>query len=178
MNHLPYENWLFEEQTLDQEQKKSLQNHINICDQCRSLADAWPGLQLDIKQTPILAPQPGFTQRWQSTLTKKRAEKQRRLTWWIFGSSLGVALIGLGILYIPDVLSLSPGAFLANVLYFLTVFLVKTNQAREIAEILITNVPPLLSISIWILAASSLCLLCLTWVVAIWKIFIPKGVRS
>lgn len=178
MNHLPYEEWLFEDQSLDQDQKSALQSHLSTCESCRSLAESWSDLHYEIKHSALKAPRSGFTQRWKSTLAMKQAEQQRRLTWRIFGVSLIVVLIGLGLLYVPEILSLSPGGLLASLLFTFTALFVKANQIREIAEIIFFSMPPFFSISLWILAASGLSLLCLAWAIAIWKIIMPKGARS
>ena len=178
MNHLPYKDWLFEDEPLDREQKKALQSHLSKCESCRSLADSWSALHYELKHPQLKQPRPGFTSRWQATLAKKQAEQQRRLTWWIFGASLAVFLIGLGILYIPEILSISPGGLLASYLFTFTALFIKANQMREIAEIIFFSMPPFLSISVWVLAASGLSLLCLGWAIAIWKIIMPKGARS
>jgi hypothetical protein len=126
----------------------------------------------------LVTPQPGFTKRWQATLAKKRAARQRRNAWLVGGFCLVIALIGLGILYFPLLANLSPGVLLTNVLFTATTLLVKANQAREIVEVLLSGVSPVFPLAVWVLGATGFCLLSLAWVVTMWKIIVPKGVRS
>ncbi len=178
MNHQPFEEWMLDDQGLNPEQERALQEHLKTCESCPQIAQSWQAVRHAIEAEPQAAPSTRFTQRWQVHLIKKRAEQQRRLAWGVFGLFLGIALISIGIVYIPEIAHLSPGQVLANLLYNLTVFLAKANQARGIIELLTGSVTPVLPIAIWVLAASSLSALCLLWMVVIWKIVVPKGVRS
>ena len=177
MNHQPFEDWLLGEEKLTQEQQKALQDHLQACPTCTSLNQSWQGVQKAILATPQAAPLPGFSNRWKEHLAQKRAIQQRHTVWWIFGACLGLVLIILVILYAPELAQFSPGEILANILFQFTVILVKTRQTHEIVEILLRNIPPIIPMIVCFLAASSLLLLSVTWVVAIWKIMIPKGER-
>jgi anti-sigma factor RsiW len=178
MNHQPFEQWMLDDEDLDQEQERALQEHLRSCESCEQLAQSWQAVRHEIEADPQVAPIPGFTPRWQVRLVKKRAEQQRRLAWGIFGLCLGIALIIVGIVYIPEIARLSPAEILANLLYNVTLFLAKANQTRGIIELFTGSVTPALPIAIWVLAASSLSALSLSWIVVMWKIVVPKGVRS
>jgi anti-sigma factor RsiW len=178
MNHQPFEEWMLGEEDLDPEQKQALEEHLQNCESCPSLAQSWQTVRHEIETEPLAVPLPGFGQRWQARLVQKRAEHQRRLAWGIFGLCLGIALISIGIIYIPEVVRLSPGAVLASLLFNVTVFLARANQARGIIEQINVNMTPAVPVAIWVLASSALSALSLTWIVVMWKIIVPKGVRS
>jgi anti-sigma factor RsiW len=178
MNHQPFEEWILGDEDLDQEKEQALGDHLQSCESCSSLAQSWQAVRHEIESEPQAAPLSGFTQRWQARLVQKRIEQQRRLAWGIFGLCLGIALIILGIIYAPEVTHLSPGAILASLLYNVTLFLARANQTRGIIEQLGQSVTPAIPIAIGVLAASSLSALSFFWIVVMWKIVVPKGVKS
>jgi hypothetical protein len=177
MNHQPFEDWMLGEDKLTREQQKALQDHLLVCPTCTSLNQSWQGVQKVILTSPQVAPLPGFSNRWKEHLAQKRAIQQRHTAWWIFGGCLGLVLAILFILYAPQLTQFSPGEILANILFQFTVIFVKTRQTQELVEILLHNVPPVIPMIVCFLAASSLTILSVTWVVAIWKIIVPKGER-
>jgi len=178
MNHRPFEEWMLDDEDLDQDQKQALEEHLRGCESCPALAQSWLAVRHEIQAEPAAAPLPGFSQRWQARLVQKRAEQQRRLAWGMLGLCLGIALVILGIIYIPEAAHQSPGAVLASLLYNLTLFLARANQARGMIEQISLRVTPAIPVAIGALAASSLSALSLIWVVVMWKIVVPKGVRS
>jgi predicted anti-sigma-YlaC factor YlaD len=178
MNHLPFETWMLDDEMLNPEQESALHEHIKSCEHCRSLFYTLEGLQREFKAAQFVSPRPGFTSRWNDNFSRKLAEKQIRKTWRIFGISLSIALLALAVLYVPLLVNLSPGVMLANALYSVTILFVRAHQVGEVVNIMFSGLPPVLPVAIWILAATSFCFICLGWVVAIWKIIIPKGVRS
>ena len=95
MNHLPYEDWLFERpQDLTAQQNAELQIHLEDCAQCRSLIASLGHVEHTLRSAPPVAPQTGFASRWQVRLETER----RRAHWRQVGVTLGLSLAGLGIL--------------------------------------------------------------------------------
>lgn len=178
MNHQPFEGWLLEDEDLSQDQKQALQAHLKSCQDCSNIVESWQEVRHVIVATPRATPLPGFTERWQAHLVKRRADQQRRLAWGIFGACLAILIIILGVIYLPSVMHLSFGEILASFLLNVTILFVRINQTREIIELLLGGVSPVFPIIVWILAASSLACLSFIWIAAIWKIIVPKGVRS
>jgi hypothetical protein len=76
MSHQPYETWLFDETELSREQAQALQAHLHECQQCRGLEKSWKTLDGKIQATPMVSPQPGFSQRWRASLAERRARQQ------------------------------------------------------------------------------------------------------
>ncbi len=82
MNHRLYEEWLFayqdSEDELTPQQTTALREHLQGCEACRLLANAWQDLELRLQDVPLLAPEPGFTNRWEKRLQVERQRVQRR----------------------------------------------------------------------------------------------------
>jgi hypothetical protein len=68
MKHQPYESWLFEQETLSQDQSRELRDHLEICDGCHALATAWKDVEGQLMSSSLITPAPGFTQRRTSQL--------------------------------------------------------------------------------------------------------------
>jgi hypothetical protein len=82
MNHQPFEDWILSEEPLTPENAGELETHLENCDHCRELQDAWNGV-IDLFQgTPEVEPLPGFVNRWQERLAvEKKIELSVRYRW-------------------------------------------------------------------------------------------------
>jgi predicted anti-sigma-YlaC factor YlaD len=78
MEHQPFERWIFEAETLSDEQTSALQDHLQECGQCRGIADAWHAVEQEIMLATMVSPAPGFTQRWKAHLIEQRRIAERR----------------------------------------------------------------------------------------------------
>ena len=72
MNHQPFETWLFSDETLSPENADALSAHLESCNNCRELQDAWTGVIHLFDDVPQVEPAPGFTNRWQERLAEER----------------------------------------------------------------------------------------------------------
>jgi anti-sigma factor RsiW len=99
MYHKPYNNWILNNTTLTKAQQNELDNHLESCVECQKLELAWNQSQDLLKNTAVHAPTSGFTQRWLSTLAKRRElENNRQVRRWLFGLTV---FLGIGsIVYI------------------------------------------------------------------------------
>jgi anti-sigma factor RsiW len=93
MKHPPFDTWLFDPQDLDAGQAKALDQHLNECDPCRALAEAWRAAEAGLQASETLAPEPGFAQRWQQRLALARSKRKRRQTWAVLAGTIGSALV-------------------------------------------------------------------------------------
>ena len=106
MNHQKYEEWLFAhigerdrqlpEEKLTEDQEIELQTHLKGCVECRLLASAWQNVDQQLREATLLAPKPGFTQRWELRLKQQRQLVQHRQT---------VAVLGFGAVGIVSLLA-------------------------------------------------------------------------
>ena len=74
MNHRPFEDWLLAEEPLTTDQKADLQEHLNACTSCTSLAE----VNLALRTKKLVSPAPGFDKRFQSRLAARRTAQRSR----------------------------------------------------------------------------------------------------
>lgn len=106
MNHQPFEDWIFED-TLLEDQRISLKQHLASCDECRHLSEAAKGVDWLFKQSAELEPVPGFSIRWQKS-AEKRIEREQQLAAWVIFSSLlvvacAIVLVNFGALWFQNI---------------------------------------------------------------------------
>ena len=97
MSHQPFEKWIFSDDSLDHEQQNSLEEHLENCQSCQSLADAMMTVSSVISTSDTPIPKPGFTHRWHSRLAFYRQHQQTRRTW----------LLTIGIFVLANIILLS-----------------------------------------------------------------------
>jgi hypothetical protein len=85
MNHQPFEDWLLEERTLNPEEQRDLQTHLQTCRACAALAE----VTLSLHNVQSAAPVPGFTRRFELRLERARNAQRRR-------QAIGVLILALG----------------------------------------------------------------------------------
>ena len=178
MDHQPFENWLFSEGDLEPQEKKALNEHLKDCSTCDSLTQAWNAIESEIHASPVLAPPAGFSSRWRERLYEKRIQQQRKIVWW---SILGCFLAGAAIwiqLNGEFLSSITLDRVISWVLYQVSLTVVSMTRAPEILRALNQLVPAAIPITLWILAATSFCILTLIWVFSLWRIMIPKGLKA
>ena len=80
MKHKPFESWILDDSPLTKTKQQLLREHLKACPQCQRLQTALHESQNRIKASKIYSPQPGFSQRWQTMLCKRREfEKIRQV---------------------------------------------------------------------------------------------------
>jgi len=77
MNHRPFEDWLLNDMPITHEQKRDLDLHTRTCASCSALVET--GIAL--KSVKKVAPQAGFTTRFQSRLAERKLVERRRKIW-------------------------------------------------------------------------------------------------
>lgn len=89
MDHLPFENWLLNQEPLSPQQKRELNAHLQSCRSCSSLVEVDMALQ-SVQQAE---PARGFTHRFQDRLVEHKRVMRRRNA---FGFSLlGLSVVGM-----------------------------------------------------------------------------------
>ncbi len=80
MKHKPFESWILDNSPITKTEQQQLREHLKACPQCQKLQTAWLESQNRIKAASVYKPQPGFGQRWQTMLIKRRElEKTRQV---------------------------------------------------------------------------------------------------
>ncbi len=72
MNHQPFETWLLSDEELTPENERALDEHLETCDHCQEINNAWLGVVDLFAEMPDMAPAPGFVDRFQIRLTTER----------------------------------------------------------------------------------------------------------
>ena len=98
LNHQPFRDWLFSEESLDPQDAAQLQEHLRTCEECLRLRLAWNGTQNFLQNIGQTAPAPGFVKRFQGRLAAQRMRKQHKLAWVFFFAAAGLAIVMLSIL--------------------------------------------------------------------------------
>ena len=175
MNHQPYEEWLLSDEPLDEAQSQALQAHLDECQECVPLAQAWKSVRFELAQTPTVAPVPGFTQRWQVRQAQRRFERQHRLAWLGTGLNLlaGIAIfIGLNA---DKLAGFSLHTMFISLFYAIASVMARTGQIQRLMVYALQSVPPTVTVSLWILVATCFSFLAMLWIFTMWKILARKG---
>ena len=96
MKHQPFESWLYERETLSRDQARDLENHLENCDSCRTLATAWMDIEGRLLSTSLVAPAPGFSQRWLARLSDHRRQvNHRQMSAMLLTTTIGLAVLSV-----------------------------------------------------------------------------------
>jgi hypothetical protein len=89
MDHRPFENWLLENKTINAEERRRLNSHLQSCPSCTALAE----VDLALTASRMSAPAAGFVSRFQLRLEARKKALRRRNAWGFF--LLGVSVLVL-----------------------------------------------------------------------------------
>ena len=169
MEHQPFETWLFEDRPLDPQQAQALQAHLFTCADCRKLQAGWQAARGQMQSYAALVPQPGFTQRFQSTLAarKVRQQLQIRRTLLAFGS--GALLLALAIAT-HLLLNTSPAGVLATLLGTGLALLTTLHTLQAIILTWIEILPASLALAVWIPLSIGFVILVAGWAFSLWRV--------
>lgn len=169
MSHQPYETWILDHGALTNAEQRSLQSHIETCEQCQRLNRHWQAVRYELRARPVVSPAPGFSKRWQAGLAERRAREQRKQAWKIFGGLFGAALFILLVLAGYLIATTSPTDWLNVFTRSSESTRVFFQMAIYIVQGWITSAPPSLYIALWIYISITVCLLTLSWLTVLWR---------
>jgi len=174
MNHRPFEDWLLDEQPLNNEEKRELQLHLQECDHCRALAE----VNLELRSVKMAAPAPGFAGRFQKRLARQRViEARNRLVGVMI---LAFAALGLTAWLVgPYVVSFlgSPAEWIAGAIGFYLSLASTFEAIGSLGSILARVLPAFFPPLAWLTFVSVVSGFGLLWAVSIWR-FSRLPVRS
>jgi len=169
MSHQPFEAWILDFEQLSDEDRHSLQEHLSTCNQCQRLQSNWQGVSRELHAPQIVAPAPGFTQRWQSSLAERRVREQRRQAWRAFRWFLGGAFCLLLFLAGYTLAVSSPAEWMAVMIRYVSNSLNLFDSIVTLVQLWVSSTPLVVNLVLWIYLTITLCLLTLGWVLAIWR---------
>lgn len=158
MDHRPYEDWLFNDDLLEQialtpEQDRDLRAHLRNCPECTALAQA----NLTLRSATVSVPAEGFALRFQVRLAAQRKLQHRRSLIGLFLLAV-VSLSGLFWLLFPYLPYLAlPPAQLASLWIGNLVYIALTARALSVLGNTILNVlGSLVPTYVWVLSIALL----------------------
>lgn len=146
MNHQPYENWLFSQEELEVDQLKELKVHLHLCEQCDALATALVEAEGQLCSGNLIAPAPGFTNRWRERIEQRRHVSQKRHTSLLFGAfSTGALILFLPLVVRWFLTALSPGdivtRMMAEVVDWVVVFGFTSDVTTAVIDGMVDTIP-------------------------------------
>jgi anti-sigma factor RsiW len=170
-NHQYFEIRLLSDAALSPDESQELQRHLQGCEACSRLAAAWSQVRAELHAAPLLAPAPGFAQRWKERHALARQRQHRRQVLFTLMFSVGGAallFLILGLLSLP--LLISPRPVLLLLVYQLTAFFSAASDAagvtRTLVQALGNLVPPTLWVGMGVAAAGLLVI----WLAAVLRL--------
>jgi hypothetical protein len=169
MSHPPFEEWIFKMNQMSPDERRTLNAHIDGCEQCRKLQDKWQMVHRELRSMPEVRPAPGFSQRWFSSLSERRAREQRKQAWrafiWFMGGAFAALLVLVGYAMAVS----TPADWLALVIRYASNSLNLFDSGIALVRLWLESTPLALNIAIWMYATVTLCLLSFGWAFALWR---------
>jgi hypothetical protein len=177
MNHQPFEDWILDERTLTPEEHVELEEHLKVCENCMKLSKGLSATSRILQLSPMISPQPGFSQRWESYFQKRKEDEQRQLALKIFGIVSVICLLlylSLGASQIN--LNQSPlqlfTALSVNIIGFVSSLFAVRDSIVIFLNVIPAWIPILFSIIVTVYVIIWTCI----WLIAVWRT--PKIQRS
>ena len=174
MNHRPFEDWLLDDEPLDQQQERDLQAHLRNCNSCSAIAES----NLALHSSHMVPPVNGFAQRFQVRLAKRRSEQR----WRQIVGTVVLVLGGLGLLYwLTDPLIgealFSPATWITTLVGYFLFIITSVQVLSEAGVILLRVLPTFVSPAGWFAISLLFAVLCLLWTISMLRVArAPQGV--
>ena len=173
MNHQTFEEWLFvsddeAEEVLTSPQANRLNEHLQTCESCRQLSVALDEVEVQLRGASMLAPSPGFINRWQIQLEMDREKQHQRQTIGIiiFGVIAVVSLL-TALVFVTLPWMRSPNVLLWTLLYRIFTMALYVDIAGELLMRLFQSASGVIpSLSWWILSVGLISELGVLWIVS------------
>lgn len=183
--HQVFEGWLFSKlersragqgvEPLSPEQEIALEQHLQTCESCRMLAAAWPELEGEMRQTPVLEPAPGFSSRWLAIELADRRRLERRQALASLAFTMGAAvLLGGSLLILSLPVLRTPANLFWAWVYEILNLVSWMDTVQEIGSGLARSLP----VTTWVLLAGLVSQLAVLWVVSLRVITNPRRVTK
>jgi hypothetical protein len=170
MDHQPFEDWIFEQNKITEEENKKLRNHILECDQCTDLRTSWAQVESILIDAPMAAPMPGFSKRFAANMVVKKHQEQQKQ------SIRYLLIVGLVLLFITLLLlsslffSYSAGEIIIGATSAITGFIQRFINLRSMIYQFVYNIPPLVVVAVWLIIAVWGLVMTPLWGVTVWRV--------
>jgi predicted anti-sigma-YlaC factor YlaD len=162
-NHQPFRDWLFTEEPLSPADALLLQEHLRTCEACQKQRLAWNSVQHLLQTSGQVAPEAGFTTRWQSRLAAQRLKKQHKIAWGFFFSAAGSAFIILAVLgWLVADLVRTPQNLLLILFLRLAEFVTLVNSVGDYLSVMRVLIPSLPVVGLVFLTGFT-CMISVLW---------------
>ena len=167
MNHQWFEDMIFDEAAeFSSEKTRSLEEHLQDCDNCRSLAASFHSLTDSMRRSEMVGPTPGFSARWGIILKEKRERAHdRQILRTLVFVGIGLIVLSSSLLLMAWPLVRSPGLLAWTWVYrLLSVY----SYMEGIRAVVVHIVDPSLGaipLIGWIFRAGMFILLAVLWAV-------------
>jgi len=169
MSHQPFETWILDQETLPLEDRRVLQAHLDTCQQCLRLQRRWQSVHQELRAKQMVAPAPGFTQRWKTGLVERKALEQRKQAWKIAGLLLGMSLLVLILIAGYTMATTSPADWMVNAVRVTSSTTGIIHLGIQFVQSWLGSTPPALNIVLWIYLTVCICLLTFVWVTILFR---------
>ncbi len=173
MSHQPFEKWIFEDPTLNEEQKQSLEAHLQSCKACSDLAESWQNVEQSFQAAEAPQPQPGFTQRFQGRLSIFKQQRQQRRMWILTITIFAVASLILSTLFILNWINTPLDYALSKLIAGLSLCVSRAAQVWTVLKSLTASFPLILPIGIFfgLGLLSAMLTLIVTWFMSVINLY-------
>lgn len=174
MNHRPFEDWLLDDQPLDPQQKRDLQDHLRTCVACSAIAES----NMALHTTRLIAPAAGFADRFGLRLARRREEQR----WQQIIGTLVLVLAGFGLTAVVAGPSLqqaiaSPAGWITAVVGYFLFIVTSLRVFGEAGEVLLRVLPGFVSPAGWFVTVLAFAGLGIFWGLSIRRFRrAPQGV--
>lgn len=179
LNHQLFEAWLLSSEPLSEDDARALREHLQSCNSCMELAQAWQGVETELRRASLASPTPGFSLRWQARWEQEMRRKHRRQTLYILLFSLGGAMglwMLLGMLFWPVLRE--PLPFLLTVVYQTFGMYYSVNASVSVIFNLLQTALTLIPTTLWVGIITAVLGLVVVWIISMKQLTSTRRVIS
>jgi hypothetical protein len=85
--HLPYREWIFEEEPLPEDAGRQLRLHLQQCAECQAVAEGWDVAKQCLRSAGMKSPREGFPSRWKALARERLQTPGPRQAWMLLAAS-------------------------------------------------------------------------------------------